>query len=122
MSTAQSPSLPDPADRGSLSIGHTVVRKVAQRAADDVPGTTRAKRGTGLGPGDHGASVRVSGGNNDVDLALDLALRYPSPVRQTASAVRDSVTAEVERITSYRVRSLSVTVSALEAARQPRVR
>ncbi|WP_116041067.1 Asp23/Gls24 family envelope stress response protein [Amycolatopsis palatopharyngis] len=120
MSTAQSPSLPDPADRGSLSIGHTVVRKVAQRAAADVPGTTRAKRGTGLG--DHGASVRVSGGNNDVDLALDLALRYPSPVRQTASAVRDSVTAEVERITSYRVRSLSVTVSALEAARQPRVR
>jgi uncharacterized alkaline shock family protein YloU len=120
MSAADSPPLRDPEDRGSLSIGHIVVRKVAQRAADDVPGTTRTKRGSGLGT--HGASVHVSGRDNDVDLALDLALRYPGAVRETASAVRESVTTEVERITSYRVRSVSVTVSALEAARQPRVR
>ncbi|SFB45177.1 Uncharacterized conserved protein YloU, alkaline shock protein (Asp23) family [Amycolatopsis marina] len=118
-----SPPLPEPEERGSLSIGHTVVRKVAQRAADDVPGTTRAQRRVaGLGVGAHGANVHVSGRDNDVDLALDLALRYPSPVRETASAVRASVTEEVERITSYRVRTLSVTVSALEAARPPRVR
>lgn len=117
------PSLSDPEHRGSLSIGHPVVRKVAERAADDVPGTTTAERRiAGLQLGRHGTSVRVSGRDNDVDLVLDLALRYPGSVPDVTRAVRDSVTGAVERITSYRVRSLSITVSALEAAQQPRVR
>jgi uncharacterized alkaline shock family protein YloU len=117
------PPLPDPEHRGSLSIDHTVVRKVARRAADDVPGTTAAERRiAGLGLGRHGTTVKVSGRDNDVDLALDLALRYPGSVPDVTRAIRDSVTGEVERITSYRVRSLSVTVSALEPTQRPRVR
>lgn len=123
MNAPEPPPLPDPEHRGSLTIGHTVVRKVARRAADDVPGTTAAERRiVGVGHGRHSTSVKVSGRDNDVDLALDVALRYPGSVREVTRAIRDSVTAEVERITSYRVRSLSVTVSALEAARLPRVR
>lgn len=120
MTTAE---VPDPGERGTLSIDHLVVRKVAQRAADQVAGTAKVERKVaGLGLGDQGASARVSGHGNDVDLRLDVALHYPAPVRAVVGSVRAAVTEEVEHITSYTVRSLAVTVSALVPDIQPRVR
>ncbi|SFW89137.1 Asp23/Gls24 family envelope stress response protein [Amycolatopsis australiensis] len=106
--------LAEPAERGTLTIGHGVVRKVAQHAADQVPGTAR--------DGGKGAKAKVSGLDDDVDLALDVALRYPAPVRRVAGAVRERVTEEVERITGFHVRTLAVTVSGLRPDVPPRVR
>ncbi|WP_410589000.1 hypothetical protein [Amycolatopsis sp. lyj-23] len=105
--------LAEPGERGSLTIGHAVVRKVAQHAAAQVPGTARE----GKGP-----KAKVGGHDNDVDLALDLALRYPAAVRAVVGDVRAKVAEEVELITGYRVRTLAVTVSALLPAAAPRVR
>jgi len=114
---------PDLDDRGTLSIDHLVVRKVAQRAADQVPGTATVERKiAGMALGAHGASAKVSGRDNDVDLTLDLALHYPAPVRAVVGDVRAKVTEEVEHITSYKVRSIAVTVSALLPDIPPRVR
>lgn len=106
--------LAEPAERGTLTIAHAVVRKVAQHAADQVPGTSQA--------GKKGTKAKVGGVDNDVDLALDLALRYPGPVRTVVGVVREKVTEEVERITAYQVRTLAVTVSALLPDAPPRVR
>ncbi|MFI5608194.1 Asp23/Gls24 family envelope stress response protein [Amycolatopsis sp. NPDC051903] len=115
--------LAEPEERGSLSIAHAVVRKVAQHAADQVPGTVLAERRVaGLARGRSGATAKVGGEDNDVDLALDLALRYPAPVRAVTGDVRAKVTEEVERITAYHVRSIAVTVSALLPDASPRVR
>ncbi|WP_020658056.1 Asp23/Gls24 family envelope stress response protein [Amycolatopsis benzoatilytica] len=114
--------LPEPAERGSLSIAQTVVRKVAQHAADQVPGTVPAERRVaGVSTGTSGTSAKVGGSDNDVDLSLDLALRYPAPVREVTGQVRDRVVEEVERITSYHVRSVAVTVTALLPDLRPRV-
>ncbi|MEV6624025.1 MULTISPECIES: Asp23/Gls24 family envelope stress response protein [Amycolatopsis] len=106
--------LAEPAERGTLTVGHAVVRKVAQHAADQVPGTTR--------DGKKGAKAKVGGLDNDVDLALDLALQYPAPVRTVVDVVREKVTDEVELLTGYHVRTLAVTVSALLPDVPPRVR
>jgi uncharacterized alkaline shock family protein YloU len=106
--------LAEPGERGTLTIGHAVVRKVAQHAADGVPGTAREGR--------KGAKAKVGGHDNDVDLALDLALRYPAAIRAVVGDVREKVTEEVELITGYRVRTLAVTVSALLPDAPPRVR
>ncbi|OZM71178.1 hypothetical protein CFN78_21575 [Amycolatopsis antarctica] len=115
--------LPEPEDRGSLRIDHSVVRKVAQRAADQVPGTAAVQRRVaGVGLGTHGTSVKVSGRDNDVDLSVDLALHYPASVRTVVGDVRGRITDEVQNITSYQVRALEVTVSALLPEIQPRVR
>lgn len=101
-------------ERGRLSIGQTVVRKIAQHAADEVPGTARAARQVaGVAVGTHGASARVSGEGDEVDLAIDLALRYPALVRDVVDRVRTHVIGEIRRMTAYRVRSVDVTVSAL---------
>ncbi|WP_134731771.1 Asp23/Gls24 family envelope stress response protein [Amycolatopsis nivea] len=115
--------LPEPAERGSLTIAHAVVRKVAQHAADQVPGTMRTERRVaGVSTGTTGASAKVGGSDNDVELSLDLALRYPVPVREVTGQVREKVVEEVERITSYHVRSVAVTVTALLPDVPPRVR
>lgn len=115
-------ALPEPAERGALSIAHTVVRKVAQHAADLVPGTVpNERRIAGVSTGKAGASAKVAGSDNDVDLALELALRYPAPVQAVTGDVRAKVVEEVERLTSYHVRSLAVTVSALLPDVAPRV-
>ena len=107
-------TLAEPAERGTLTIGHAVVRKVAQHAAGRVPGTARdAKKGP---------KAKVGGHDNDVDLALDLALRYPAAVRAVVGDVREKVVEEVELLTGYHVRTLAVTVSALRPAVAPRVR
>ncbi|MEV4142484.1 hypothetical protein AB0J40_02390 [Amycolatopsis sp. NPDC049691] len=105
--------LAEPAERGTLTVGHAVVRKVAQHAAGQVPGTSHEGKG---------AKAKVGGLDNDVDLALDLALQYPAPVRTVVGVVREKVTEEVELLTGYHVRTLAVTVSALRPAVAPRVR
>ncbi|MEU0537175.1 hypothetical protein [Amycolatopsis tolypomycina] len=106
--------LAEPAERGTLTIGHAVVRKVAQHAAGQVAGTARE--------GKKAPKAKVGGQDNDVDLALDLALHYPAAVRAVVGDVRARVAEEVEDITGYRVRSLAVTVSALVPDSAPRVR
>lgn len=107
-------------ERGKLTIDPTVVRKVAQHAADRVPGVV-ADPGAGARRA-RGSTARVGGEADTVDVALDLAVRYPTPIRSVVAAVRGAVTEDVEHITSYRVRGVEVTVSALPGDHHPRVR
>jgi len=110
-------------DRGTLEVHPSVVRKVAERIADLTPGTLRApRRIAGIDAGEHGASAKVGGFGGDVDVTLDVALHYPSPVHELADELRRRVTEEVHRITGYRVRSVRVTVSALLPNPRPRSR
>lgn len=103
---------------GSLEIHPSVVRKVAAHAVRLVPGAepSAAVRLHDFGGGSGG------GPGQEVALAVRLSLRYPAPLRTAADDVRRSVTEEVGRITGFRVRSVAVTVSALNAPTRPRVR
>lgn len=110
-------------ERGTLEVHPSVVRKVAERVADLTPGTLRApRRIAGIEAGEQGASAKVDGAGGDVEIALDVALQYPSPVHELAEQLRHRVTDEVHRITGYRVRSVRVTVSALLPDTRPRSR
>ncbi|MDQ3403441.1 MAG: Asp23/Gls24 family envelope stress response protein [Actinomycetota bacterium] len=109
-------------ERGTLRIDPTVVRKIAERAADETPGTTRVERRiAGLDVGSHGSSATVTGDGDRVMLRMDLALNYPAPVHGIVADVRARVTEQVERLTSYRVRGVEITVSALRPDIRPRV-
>lgn len=119
---ASAPELPPPEERGSLRIDQAVVRKVARHSADQVPGTTTApRRLAGVGVGAQGTGVKVTASGDDVELALELALRYPGAVRPVVEQVRTTVAEEVHRITAYRVRAVRVTVSALLSETSSRV-
>lgn len=116
-------------DRGRLDIDPTVLRKIVEHAADQVPGTLRHERRlAGLGVGEAGASAKISTGSGDpaaVDVRLELTLQYPAPVRAVVAAVRARVGDELARIAGHRIRSMTVTVSGLRgapaAAAHPRI-
>jgi uncharacterized alkaline shock family protein YloU len=113
--------LPAPEGRGRLEIHPTVLRKIVEHAADQVPGTLRHERRlAGIDIGESGASARVTTGHADataVDVRLELTLQYPAPVRSVVDAVRAKVGDELVRLTGRRVRALTVTVSGLRPAR-----
>lgn len=103
-----------PEDRGRLDIDRSVLRKVAEHAADLVPNSRRVRRRiAGVGLGEHGANARLSGPDAELRVSLDLALRYPSPVRETVRTVRERVESDLERLTGCTVRSVDVTISAM---------
>ncbi|CAM01176.1 putative alkaline shock family protein YloU [Saccharopolyspora erythraea NRRL 2338] len=109
--------LPEPAERGTLDIDRTVLRKIAEHAADEVAGGARVRRRlAGVGLGEHGASAHVAGPDRELRIRLDVVLRYPAPVRETVRRMRERITAELERIAGCRVRTVDVTVSAMVRA------
>jgi uncharacterized alkaline shock family protein YloU len=104
----------DPDERGRLRINPSVLRKVAEHTADLTPGTLPAPRTVArVGLGSTGATVKATLTGQRVDLRVELALRYPSPVRSTVDQLRSRISDEVQRITGYQVRSIAVTVTAL---------
>ena len=114
--------LPPVEERGRLDIGPTVLRKIVEHAADQVPGTLRHERrlaGIDIG-GEAGASARVATGTGDpptVDVRLELTLQYPAPVRAVVAAVRAKVSEELARVAGHRVRAMTVTIAGLRPAR-----
>jgi len=113
--------LPAVEDRGRLDIHPTVLRKMVEHAADQVPGTLRHERRlAAIDIGEAGASARITTGSGDppaVDIRLELTLQYPAPVRTVVAAVRTKVAEELTRIAGHRVRGLTVTVAGLRSAR-----
>jgi uncharacterized alkaline shock family protein YloU len=112
------PTAPD--ERGHLAIHPSVLRKIVEHAVDQVPGTLHRERTVaGFDVGDAGIKARITTGAGDpaaVDVALELALRYPGPVREVVAAVRDRVGDELVRLTGHRLRNLAVTVTGLRGA------
>jgi uncharacterized alkaline shock family protein YloU len=101
-------------ERGRLDVALSVVKKIAEYAADQTEGTIRThRRLAGLALGESGASAKVSGYGEQVDVRLEVPLAYPAPITATAAAVRGNVRDRVQTLTPYRVRSLDVSVSAL---------
>jgi uncharacterized alkaline shock family protein YloU len=115
--------LPPAEERGRLDIGPTVLRKIVEHAADQVPGTLRHERrlaGIDIGIGEAGASARITTGTGDppmVDVRLELTLQYPAPVRAVVAAVRAKVGEELARVAGHRVRAMTVTIAGLRPAR-----
>jgi uncharacterized alkaline shock family protein YloU len=113
--------LPAASERGRLEIHPTVLRKIVEHAADQVPGTLRHERRlAGIDIGEAGASARVSAGPGEpptVDVRLELTLQYPAPVRTVVDAVRTEVGDELIRIAGHRVGAMTVTVAGLRPAR-----
>lgn len=107
-----------PADeRGDLRIDDSVLRKIAEYGADQVPGILRSPRTlAGLDMGSSGSSARVRvgvGAPAPVDIRLELTLRYPASVRSVVADVRTRVAEDLRRLAGHEVRTLDVTVAGL---------
>jgi uncharacterized alkaline shock family protein YloU len=120
VSRAVTRALPAIEERGRLEIHPTVLRKIVEHAADQVPGTLRHERRlAGIDIGEAGARARVTLGHGDptaVDVRLELTLQYPGAVRSVVDAVRAKVADELVRLAGRHVRALTVTVAGLRPA------
>lgn len=99
-----------PAQRGTLDIAPRVVERIAQGAAARVPGVRPVSRRVGADRVQ--ADARVLG--DAASVHLQVAVGYPSPVRETCRQVRTAVVGEVRRLTGIEVTRLDVQVAELQ--------
>lgn len=106
----------DAGDRGRLDIDRSVLRAIAEHSSDLVSGSVRVRR---VARGEHGALARLSGPVQELRVRLEVALRYPAPIRDTVGEIRERVSDDLQRLAGCHVRRVDVTVSALVPAREP---
>ncbi|WP_019629442.1 Asp23/Gls24 family envelope stress response protein [Actinomadura atramentaria] len=102
-------------ERGVTVIADRVLARLAEygaRRADATGAMDRSVLGVPLGRRAAKASVDVQG--HVAEVRVEIAVRYPEPVRRVASGVRDRVRHEIEDATGYRVRQVDVVVAALD--------
>lgn len=107
------------AQRGGLTIADKVVEKTASQILGDLPGVGGTTSGFfGLGSNsslDARPSVDVTLSGRSCTLAVQLGLRYPSPITEATEEVRTRLSAEVERLTGVTVRQVDVDVKWLKS-------
>lgn len=113
-------------DRGTTTIGSSVVSAIAGRAVGEVDGVDPSHGGTSLpgdtsrtvgefvgglsgGGGTRGVSVEVGEEQAAVDLTLNVI--YGNPVHKVTDAVRKNVIKRVENLTGLEVTEVNVTVN-----------
>ncbi|WP_283137215.1 Asp23/Gls24 family envelope stress response protein [Rhizohabitans arisaemae] len=99
--------------RGVTVVPGRVVAKIAAEAAGEVDRASGIQRGRvgSLWTGPK-ASAKVDG--SIASVRLDLAIRYPEPVRQVTAEVRDHVQRRVHELTGLSVRHVDISVTRLE--------
>ena len=113
-------------ERGTTTLGDTVVAKIVGIAAQEVEGvqmgggTTRAMGGfldsvsrpmSGVGGGSQTRGVSVEVGAEEAAADLSMAVEYGRQIPQTTEAVRNNVINRVENLTGLRVTEVNITVN-----------
>lgn len=121
--------LAPPAERGELTIGPTVVEKIAATAATEVEhvgGAARRVAGLALGSDAAAQQPRVSAqvAGDGVAVAVTCSVGYPAPVAKVTEALRRHIGHRIEELTGLHARSVDIAVAALtgDAAPHPKGR
>lgn len=118
-SAADAP-LAEPAARGVTRIAPSVVERIAAFTCTQVDGTlTRRATGDTRAPVTR-ARAEVSG--RQAHLSVTVGVRYARSVVTTASAIRQAVTAEVQRMCGLEVVGVDVEALPVNLSRRSRVR
>ncbi len=104
----------EPGQRGRLTIADRAVDRIAWRAAAGVDGVLETTSALGKVVGRQLPKISSDVRDNDVRLFVDIAVAWPSPLREVVRKVRESVVADVEALAGKRVRSVDVTVAKME--------
>jgi uncharacterized alkaline shock family protein YloU len=109
---------PDPEQRGRTTIAVRVVEKIAAQAVDEIGsagGAARRLLGVPIGAEDgRGRAQATAQIDGDIAVvAVRLSVTYPAPIRRTASAARDRVTARVTELTRLQVKQVDIDIARL---------
>ncbi|HET7474492.1 MAG TPA: Asp23/Gls24 family envelope stress response protein [Dermatophilaceae bacterium] len=116
---------PDPGERGRLDVADRVIERIATIAAGEVPGVLACGSALdgALGRQYPKADAEVAG--DRVTVAVGLAVAWPSPLADTAAAVRRRVADRLTQLVGLHVDTVAVTIDQVrhqQAATPRRVR
>jgi uncharacterized alkaline shock family protein YloU len=118
------PELPEPGERGRLTLAGKVVERVAGHAVTRVEGASAAPRRllgvrVGQARADDEASVTAQVDGLTGTVRATVAIAWPHPVRQVADRLRAAIRADVARMTDVTVAQVDLDVVSFAAATAP---
>ncbi|MFE6509195.1 Asp23/Gls24 family envelope stress response protein [Nocardioides sp. NPDC057764] len=106
---------PDPAeDRGTLDVRNKALQRIIEHAALKVPGTVAHRSALGRVTGSAFPKADITAEGRAVRVKLDVAMAWPGSVSRIATAARDAVRQEAFRLSGIEIRSVDVTVHAVD--------
>lgn len=109
------PESADPAeDRGTLDVRHKALQRIVEHVALRLPGTVAQSSTLGRITGMTLPKADIMAEGRDVRVKLDVAMLWPGNVSHIATAARDAVRQEAFRLSGIQIRSVDVTVHAVD--------
>ncbi|MEU6137518.1 Asp23/Gls24 family envelope stress response protein [Nocardioides sp. NPDC047086] len=101
-------------DRGTLDVRSKALQRIVEHIVLQVPGTVTHRSTLGRITGMALPKADITTEGRAVRVTLDIAMAWPGNIAQVATAVRDTVRREAFRLSGIQVRSVDVTVHAVD--------
>lgn len=101
-------------DRGTLDVRNKALQRIIEHVALKVPGTVVHRSALGRVTGSAFPKADITAEGRAVRVKLDVAMAWPGNVSRIATAARDAVRHEAFRLSGIEVRSVDVTVHAVD--------
>lgn len=103
-------------DRGTLDVRNKALQRIVERVALQLPGTVAQSSTLGRIAGTALPKADITAEGRAVRVKLDIAMIWPGNVSRVATAARDAVRQEGFRLSGIQIRSVDVTVHAVDPA------
>ncbi|MGH3349726.1 MAG: Asp23/Gls24 family envelope stress response protein [Nocardioides sp.] len=103
-------------DRGTLDVRNKAIQRIVEHIVLQVPGTVTHRSSLGRITGAALPKADITTEGRAVRVKVDIAMAWPGNISQVATAVRDRVRQEAFRLSGIQIRSVDVTVHAVDPA------
>lgn len=103
-------------DRGALDVRSKALQRIVEHIVLQVPGTVTHRSTLGRITGMALPKADITAEGRAVRVKVDIAMAWPGNISQVATAVRDTVRQEAFRLSGIQIRSVDVTVHAVDPA------
>lgn len=106
----------DSQERGTINISEDVVAAIAVAAALEVDGVGEPAQESGQRKKNAVKGVKLTVGEDDVTIDLQIMVQYGHPIPQVAESVQDAVISAVESMTELKVHCVNVRIGGVNFA------
>lgn len=101
-------------DRGTLDVRNRALQRIVEHIVLQVPGTVTHRSTLGRITGMALPKADITTESRAARVKVEIAMAWPGNISQVATAVRDTVRQEAFRLSGIQIRSVDVTVHAVD--------
>ncbi|MFD4327540.1 Asp23/Gls24 family envelope stress response protein [Nocardioides sp. NPDC058538] len=101
-------------DRGTLDVRNKALQRIVEHIVLRVPGTVTHRSTLGRITGMALPKAEITTEGRAARVKVDIAMAWPGNISQVATTVRDTVRQEAFRLSGIQIRSVDVTVHAVD--------